>query len=76
MWQTDTLFASHVIVGWLSRRLCEGDNWTLLDFSIHPRAVEHEIKLGAKDAALVIDQFHARRADLANILKGAGRQYA
>src|SRR5215217_4250201 len=76
MRQTDTLFASHVIVGWLPRRLCEDDKWTLLDFSVHPRAVEHEIELGAKDAALVIDKFHTRRADLADILKGAGCQYA
>ena len=76
MRQTDTLFAGHVIVGGLPRRLCEGDNWTLLYFGVHPRAIEHEIEFGAKNAALVIDQFHARRADLPYILKCARRQYA
>ena len=76
MRQTDALFARHVIVGLLSGRLCEADNWTLLHFGVHPRAIEHEIEFGAKDAALVVDQFHAGRADLAYILKCARCRYA
>ena len=76
MRQTDTLFTRHVIVGLLPGRLSEADNRSLLDFGVHPRAIEHEIEFGAKNAALVIDQLHACRADLAYILKGARRQYA
>ena len=76
MRQTDTLFTRHVIVGLLPGRLSEADDRSLLDFGVHPRAIEHEIEFGAEDAALVVDQFHARRANFPYILKCARRQYA